>query len=80
MAKVKFYTMEELLRTAHPDEPFPLYRPQTKKDKRHFRKVKLKWALKKHFVKTKSPLSDKPGWEWSIADILRYRAKKGGGK
>ena len=48
-----------LLRTAHPLEPFPYYKPHSKMEKIHWFFIKLRWKMISLFVKYKSPLNGK---------------------
>jgi len=45
------------MRTAHPWEPYPLYKPKTRRDRIHFCLIRLRWFLVKRFIKNKSFLN-----------------------
>lgn len=49
--------IHEAMRTAHPDEPFPLYAPTNPDQRVEWFWIKLKWRLKSPFVKSKSFLN-----------------------
>ena len=55
----RLYLINNLMRNAHPLEPFPCYKPFTKKDKIVWFFIKLRWKIISSFVKYKSKLNDK---------------------
>jgi len=52
-----FSLLPRLLRKAHPYEPFPLYKPKTKKEKVCWFFIVLRWKICKRFVSYKSSLN-----------------------
>lgn len=58
---MKYSIAMEAMRTAHPHEPFPLYKPRTRKERIRWLWIQTRWAVQKRFIKKgkKSSLNGK---------------------